>query len=448
MKEKFLWGVAASAYQIEGGAQEDGKGESIWDVFTHTSGKIARGETGDIACDHYHRYKEDVALMGELGVDVYRFSLAWTRILPDGIGRINEKGITFYENLIDELLARGIEPCVTLHHWDFPQKLYEKGFWLNPESPDWFEEYTRVVAERLGKKVKYFITFNEPQCILGGIDYTNHAPALRWTRKDQLQAAHNILKAHGKAVKVLREIVPDAKIGYAPCGWVILPRDNSPLEIERAREAYFKVWEDGPFYEPSVLSDPILLGDYPKEYYDIYKDILPDIQAGDMELISQPIDFYGQNFYTGAYATVDESGKLKIEQSKKVGQAQNFLGWDILPEILYWGPKFLYERYHLPLIITENGMSNCDNVCLDGKVHDAERIDFIQRYINAFKKAKEEGIPIKGYFYWSYCDNFEWDLGYAPRFGLVYINYETQQRIPKDSFFYYKNLIKKEKEDC
>lgn len=268
MKKNFVWGVATAAYQIEGGYREDGKGDSIWDVFSHERGKTVRGDTGDIACDHYHRYKEDVALMKELGVGAYRFSVAWTRIFPEGKGKVNEKGLEFYENLVDELLKNGIEPYMTLYHWDLPQKLFERGGWLNPDIPQWFGEYARVIGERFKGKVKNFITINEPQCILGGMSNTEQAPGMRYTLKDRLTAAHNILKAHGMAVKALRESVPDAKIGYAPCGWVMCPKDDSVEEIEKARKAYFSLWRNDPTASVVLFSDPVMLGDYPAEYYE------------------------------------------------------------------------------------------------------------------------------------------------------------------------------------
>ena len=261
MKKNFVWGAATAAYQIEGGYREDGKGESIWDVFTHEEGKILRNATGDVACDHYHRYKEDVALMAELGINAYRFSVSWPRIFPDGTGKVNEKGAEFYEKLIDELLSRGIEPYMTLYHWDLPQKLFERGGWLNPDSPKWFGEYARFLGERFGKKVKNFITINEPQCVLSGMGNTEQAPGVKYTLKDRLSAAHNLLKAHGAAVKALRSVAADARIGYAPCGWVMCPKDDSPEEIERARKAYFSMWKNDPTSTVAFFIAPLILGD-------------------------------------------------------------------------------------------------------------------------------------------------------------------------------------------
>lgn len=440
MTKNFIYGVATAAYQIEGGYREDGKGDSIWDVFTHQQGNIKHGDNADIACDHYHRYKEDVALMVELGVKAYRFSVAWTRILPNGDGEINQKGIDFYNALIDELLKYGIEPYLTLYHWDLPQKLYERGGVMSPEMPKWFYDYTKVVAKAFGDRVKNFITINEPQCILACFNGSGQAPNLKYSIKDRLTATHILLKSHGMAVKALRETVKDVKIGYAPCGFVHCPKDTSEKEIEVARRAYFAIPQDDPTECVSIFSDPIFFGDYPKEYYKKFQDILPDIQARDFELISQPIDFYCQNIYFGA--TGKEVNGEFIKDDYAGGSPRNTLGWNIYPQAMYWGLKFLHERYKMPIYITENGLANIDVVSLDGKVHDPQRIDYIERYLRALEQAQKDGVDVRGYFYWSLLDNFEWGNGYDPRFGLVYVDYVTQQRIPKDSFYYYKDRIK------
>ena len=342
--KKITWGVATASYQIEGGYREDGKGDSIWDVYCHTEGNIKHGDTGDVACDHYHRYKEDIALLKTLGVTSYRFSIAWTRVLPDGIGKVNEQGIEFYNNLIDELLKNGIEPYITLFHWDYPQKLFEKGGLLNPDSHKWFGEYARLIGERFGQKVKYFITINEPQCVLGGYRGGRKAPGVKYSLKDQLTIAHNLMKSHGEAVKMLRATVPDCKIGYAPCAWVVIPKDNSPEAVEEARRAYFSIWQY-PTDCVSLFSDPVILGDYPKEYYQKFKDVLPDFQPGDLELISQPIDFYCQNIYSGNYVEKRNSNNYPVWEETPSDFPRNALGWSIIPQALYWGPKFLYERY-------------------------------------------------------------------------------------------------------
>ncbi len=435
----FIWGVASSAYQIEGGYREDGKGDSIWDTYAHL-GKIANGETGDVACDHYHRYKEDVALLKKLGVKAYRFSIAWTRVLPSGIGEVNEKGVQFYENLINELLINGITPWITLFHWDYPQKLEDMGGWLNPQSPKWFGEYARLIGNRFGEKVKYFITLNEPQSYLGGYTENVRAPGMEYQLTDRFLLAHNLLKGHGEAVKALRETVKDAKIGIAPSGWALMPKNNTEQEIERARRAYFTLWKHAPFESVSLFSDPILLGDYPKEYYEYFKDVIPVVTKEDLALISQPIDFYGQNIYSGATVTERDEGDFIWDEADAEIE-RTALGWPIQPKALYWGPKFLYERYKKPIIITENGIACKDVVNPDKTVHDSERITFIHAYIKELQKAIFDGIKIDAYFYWSFMDNLEWKDGYAARFGLVFVDFTSQKRFPKDSFYEYQAII-------
>ena len=442
MKEKndFIWGVASAAFQIEGGYREDGKGDSIWDTFVHEDGRTKRGDTGDIACDHYHRYKEDVKLMAELGVKAYRFSVAWSRVLPNGTGEVNEKGIDFYNNLIDELLKYGIEPYLTLYHWDLPQKLFERGGWLNPDSSEWFYNYAKLIGNRFGDRVKNFITLNEPTNVIEGMTPAGtNAPGLSYTVKDRLTAIHNLLKSHGKAVIALRETVEDAKIGFAPCSTAFCPETDDQETVNAVKERYFALEKGVLSGGVTLFSDPVFLGDYPKEYYDYYSDILPDISPEDKKLISQPIDFCFQNIYSGIFFERDENGELK--QVKK-RFPYNMLGWNIIPEAMYWGPKFLYERYGKPICITENGLPNADVISLDGKVHDFERIDFIERYISELMRAKNEGVDVRGYFYWCFTDNLEWELGYEPRFGLIHIDFDTQKRTKKDSFYFYQQMIK------
>ena len=264
---------------------------------------------------------------------------------------------------------------------------------------------------------------------------------MKYTLKDRLSAAHNLLKAHGAAVKALRSVAADARIGYAPCGWVMCPKDDSPEEIERASKAYFSMWKNDPASTVAFLSDPVMLGDYPAEYYEWYKEILPDIREGDLELISQPIDFYCQNIYSGTHVSFDKDGNVVWEQFPS-GSPLTAMDWEIMSEALYWGPKFLYERYGKPILITENGIANPDCVCLDQKVHDRARIDYIARYLRRLQCAKADGVDVCGYFYWSLMDNFEWHWGYTRRFGLIYVDYATQKRTPKDSFYFYQKILK------
>ena len=440
-KNDFVYGVAMAAHQIEGAYLEDGKGESIWDVFGHVAGNIKHGDTADVSCDHYHRYKEDVALMAELGIGAYRLSISWPRILPEGVGEVNKEGVDFYNRLIDELLLNGIEPYITLFHWDLPQKLFERGGFLSPEMPSWFYNYAKVVGSAFGDRVKKFITINEPQCIMASYNKSTHAPNLKYNMRDQLTVAHTLLKSHGMALKALREVVPGVQIGYAPAGEVACPADESPEARETARRAYFSISKTNPASSVSLFSDPIFFGDYPSEYYEKFADSLPDIDPEDFKLISQPLDFYCQNIYVG-FTVGEVDGEYQADEYPG-GFPRNALGWNIYPEAMYWSLKFLTERYGMPIYITENGMPNVDLISLDGKVHDPQRIDFIERYLRQLERAKSEGVDVCGYFYWSLLDNFEWSHGYDARFGLVYVDYRTCERIPKDSFYYYKERIRK-----
>jgi len=445
-KKDFVWGVATASYQIEGAWNEDGRGLSVWDVFSHEPGKVRSGDTGDVACDHYHHFKEDVALMRELGIKAYRFSISWTRIFPDGTGRINEKGVKFYSDLIDELIANGIEPYITLFHWDYPYALYKKGGWLNDESVTWFADYAAKISELYSDRVKYFITFNEPQCFIGlGYLTGAHAPGLKLSYKDIFQICHNVLKAHGAAVISLRKNAKQPlQIGYAPCHSAYYPSTDKPEDIAAAKEELFKC----PPLNENVMggftwwSDPVVFGRYPEDGLELYKDYLPEITEDDMKLISQPIDFYAQNIYSGSEVRMGTDGKPEFVK-RKVGTSKTAIQWPVTPECLHWAPRFYYERYKLPFYITENGMSAHDVVSLDGKVHDPNRIDFLNRYILELEKAADDGADIAGYFLWSFMDNFEWAQGYNDRFGIVYVDYETQERIPKDSAYWYKEWIEK-----
>lgn len=443
-KKDFVWGAATASYQIEGAWNEDGKGLSIWDVFSHEPNKICEGHTGDVACDHYHRYKQDVKLMKQLGIKAYRFSISWPRLIPNGVGKLNPKGVEFYSNLIDELLENGIEPYITLFHWDYPYELYKKGGWLNDDSVNWFADYAARVAELFSDRVKNFITFNEPQCFIGE-SYLGaaHAPGLRVSYKDVFQMCHNVLKAHGAAVIALRKNAKQPiKIGYAPTGTVCYPSSENEADIEAARKNMFKCnyINNGVMWNISWWSDPVILGKYPQDGLKLYKEYLPEITDEDMKLINQPIDFFGSNIYNGEEVKSDSNGNPVIV-ARKIGHGKTAIQWTVTPESLRWGPRFYYERYKLPFFITENGMSAHDVVSLDGKVHDPNRIDFLNRYLIELEKATDDGVDIGGYFQWSFMDNFEWAKGYTERFGLVYVDYETQQRIPKDSAYWYKNWI-------
>lgn len=445
-KKDFMWGAATAAYQIEGAAYEDGKGLSIWDIFCKQPGKVHEGHTGDVACDHYHRMKEDVAIMKELGIKHYRFSVSWPRVMPNGVGEVNEAGLKFYDELVDELLAAGIEPYMTLYHWDLPYALHQRGGWMNPEMPQWFEAYTKVMVERLGDRVKHYVTFNEPQCFIGlGHNMGVHAPGLKQSTYDVLRMAHNVLLAHGLSVRAIRKYAKgDVLIGWAPTGGMHYPASSKPEDVEAARKGMFVMPKElGEWWTWSISwwSDPIFLGKYPEDGMYHFKDIMADIiKPGDMEIISTPIDFLGQNIYNGREVRAGENGEIEYVK-RTVGHGKTALNWPVTPEVLYWAPKFLYERYGKPIHITENGLACHDVVSVDGKVHDPNRIDFLHRYIQQLKKAADDGVAIDAYFQWSLMDNFEWHSGYAERFGLVYIDYETQERIIKDSAYWYKEVI-------
>ena len=442
-KNKIFLGAATAAYQIEGAYNEDGRGISVWDDYSN-DGRCANGETGNAACDHYHRLEEDVKLMKNLGINAYRFSISWTRIIPNGIGDTNEKGIEFYNKLIDLLLENNITPFVTLFHWDYPLELQKMGAWLNPESSDWFEYYSNVVYENFADRVKHFITFNEPPCFIGlGYESGEHAPGYKLPKKDIVVMIHNVLLSHGKSVRALRKISSDAKVGFAPNSFPALPATNEPCDISAAKKSYFDATADRVAWSVSWWTDPIIFGEYPrntKAFIELEK-YLPSSYKDDLKLISQPIDFYCQNIYRGFYWQDDKKGGFE-KVNYPINTPRTTMDWAVTPQALYWGPKFLYERYNIPIVISENGMACPDILASDRKIHDNDRINFIESYLSELYKTINDGVDIYGYFYWSLMDNFEWTKGYSQRFGLVYTDYETFERIPKDSYYWYQNFIK------
>ena len=441
--EGFVWGAAAASYQIEGATAEDGKGLSVWDMMCRKEGAIFEGQRGDVACDHYHRYREDVAIMREIGLGGYRMSLSWPRIIPAGIGSINEKGIEFYDKLIDELLANGVKPFVTLFHWDFPYELYCRGGWLNPQSSDWFAEYAGVVADRLSDRVENWMTLNEPQCFIGSGHLSgNHAPGDRLGFAQVLQAGHNAMLAHGKAVGVLRaQCKKKPNIGFAPVGVVRVPdREDSASDIEAARQGMFSIEEKG-CWNNTWWTDPVFLGQYPQDGLKLFGSSVPEFTDSEMKIISEPVDFFGSNIYNGRETRMSAAGKPE-DAPRAPGYRRTAFNWAVTPQSLYWGPKFFYERYKKPIMITENGLANTDWVSLDGKVHDPQRIDFLNRYLLQLRRAVDDGTDIRGYFQWSLTDNFEWAEGCRIRCGLAFVDYETQKRVLKDSAYWYRNVIR------
>ena len=442
-RDDFVWGVASSAYQVEGRDPEDGCGRNIWDTFTE-EGRILDGKNAYTACDHMHRYKEDYKLMKLLGIKAYRFSMSWARILPEGTGRVNEKAIAMYRDMILSMKENGIEPYITMYHWEFPQALQDKGGWLNEDVIQWFGEYAKVVAENFSDICEYFITLNEPECFVGlGHLSGVHAPGLKLPYKDVFQIAHNALRAHGQAVINLRKYAcRPIKVGYAPTCGMAYPATDSPEDIEAARKTLFGFHQpmDNWTWNVAWFNDPVFLGKYPEEGLKKFAEYLPEITDEDMKLISQPLDFMGQNIYNGYMMRQGEDGEPEYVD-REAGAAKTAAGWPVTPECFYYGVKFLYERYHLPLYITENGMSCHDDVSLDGRVHDPNRQNFLDLYISALQRANDDGADVRGYFLWTFLDNFEWDKGYTERFGIVYVDFKTQKRIVKDSAFWYQKII-------
>ncbi len=435
----FLWGAASAAHQIEGAYQEDGKGMGIWDTFAQKPGYIAHGENGNIACDHYHHYQEDVAIMKALGLKSYRFSISWPRVMPKGYGEVNEKGLAFYVNLVNELLDAGIEPMVTLYHWNLPTEVYTQGGWENPEIVNWFEQYTDVVASALCGKVKYWMTMNEPQLFIGaGLNSGTFAPFEKKSTEALMRISKNVYLAHGRAVRKIRTRCPHAKIGMAPTGSIVLPENSESECVEGARRKTFSMTKESFTSSITWWSDPIMKGAFPKEAETLFSGILPKITEDEWRVITEPLDFYGFNIYQGGGEPDFPSG---YDRYSYQGSPKTSMEWNVTPEVMYWSCKFLYERYGKPILITENGMANYDWVALDGNVHDPARIDFMHRYLRSLKRAAEEGIPVLGYQYWSILDNFEWINGYDKRFGLVYVDYRTQKRTVKDSAYWYKEVI-------
>ena len=439
--ENFVWGAATASYQIEGAAFEDGKGLSVWDTFCRKGGTIWNDQTGDVACDHYHRYQEDVALMKEIGLHAYRFSISWPRVMPNGVGAVNEKGLAFYDRLIDALLAANVQPYVTLFHWDYPYELYCRGGWLNPDSSDWFAEYTRVIVDKLSDRVQNWMTLNEPQCFIGlALQEGRHAPGDRLGFAQILRAAHNGLLAHGKSTQVIRARARKTPaIGYAPVGRGFMPATNAPADIEAAQRAQFSITAKD-VWNSTWFSDPIFFKKYPDDGIALFADAAPEIGANDMEIIGQPVDFYGVNIYQGQIACAGANGEPEIVPFP-VGHPLTAFRWYVTPDALYWGPRFYWERYRKPIVITENGMSNIDWISTDGRVHDPQRIDFTRSYLLALERAIADGVDVRGYFHWTLMDNFEWAEGVKERFGLIFTDYATQKRILKDSAYWYREAI-------
>jgi beta-glucosidase len=447
----FAWGAAASSYQIEGAVEMDGAGPSVWDMFCQMPDKVFEGHTGAVACDHFHRYAEDVALMRQIGLPHYRLSICWPRVLAQGSGAVNEKGLAFYDRLVDSLLEAGVQPWVTLFHWDYPLALYRRGGWLNPESPKWFSDYTAVVVDRLSDRVSHWMTFNEPQCFVGlGHQLGYHAPGDKLELSEALRVSHHVLLSHGLATQVIRaRAVTSPQIGLAMASIVAIPADKTnPADIAAARQSMFAInpqnplsWDGVPLGNNTWWSDPVFLGRYPQDGLETFGSAVPKFTNADLQTIAQPVDFCGINIYNGTVIRSRSDGTAeKVPQPP--GSPMSALKWPITPNALYWGPKFFFERYRHPVIITENGLSLNDWVSSDGHVHDPQRIDFLRSHLREMTRAIRDGTEVSGYFHWSLMDNFEWAHGYKERFGLIYVDYETQKRTLKDSAYWYRDLIR------
>ena len=435
--KNFVWGAATSAYQIEGAAGDDGRGPSIWDEFCRR-----QGASGDMACDHYHLYLQDVALMQGLGLQAYRFSVSWPRVLPCGMGAVNEAGLDFYDRLTDGLLAAGITPYVTLYHWDYPLALHRFGGWLHPESSDWFARYAAVIVDRLSDRVRHWFTFNEPQIFVGfGYQDGSHAPGERLELPKVLTVGHNAMLAHGKAVQVIRSRSKiKAAIGYAiSVNPVAVPATETGQDIQAARQAFFAATRPLSRHNP-WWTDPVALGRYPQDGLALFEKDLPPMGKDDLSTICQPLDFLGLNVYFGETYRAGADGTPEVVPLAPDHELTGF-NWPVMPESLYWASQFYWERYKLPIIISENGMARCDRLSPDGCVHDGQRIDFLLRYLAQLKRACSAGIDMRGYFVWSLLDNFEWAEGYTQQFGIVHIDYASQQRTLKDSARWYKEVI-------
>lgn len=418
----FVWGAATASYQIEGAVTEDGRGESIWDRFSHTPGKVRGGDTGDVACDHYHRVREDVRLIANLGVDAYRFSIAWPRVVPDGIGEVNHAGLDFYDQLTDELLEQGIQPWPTLYHWDLPQALEERGGWRNRVTAEAFLDYATAVTDRLGDRIPRFMTLNEPWCsaILGHLT-GEHAPGLQ-TVEDALAASHHLLLGHGLVAQHLH--AAGLQAGYVVNQEVKIPASDHPAGVRLARleDQRMSGW----------FLDPVVGRGYPQEAVAEYGWDEAQVRAGDMDVIAEPIDFLGLNYYT---STVVADTSVDVDGRRLPEREVTDMGWPVVPDGLETLLRRLTDDYGLDHIyVTENGAAYPDLAGPDGTVDDQDRISYLERHFASAERAIAAGANLRGYFVWSLMDNFEWAFGYSKRFGLVHVDYTSGTRTPKASY--------------
>ncbi len=434
--DDIQWGVATAAYQIEGAANKDGRTPSIWDTFTKQPGNVKNGDHGDDACDSYNRVEEDIEQIKELGVDIYRFSISWPRVMPEGTGELNPKGVAYYRTLIQGLLDNGIEPMITLYHWDLPQILQDKGGWEVRSTVDAFTEYATAMFNEFGGQVKRWLTINEPWCISFLSNYLGiHAPG-KQNLQSAIDVSHHLLLAHGHAVKAFRKIVPNGEIGYAPNVDWLEPFSRMEEDINAARR--------GMLWKIEWFMEPVFKGSYPEELIEIFANANGHlkIEEGDMEIISQPIDFMGINYYSGNIVRHQEGSGLFEFEDITVDYERTDIGWPIYSEGFYKVLTHITDLYgNVPIYITENGACYNHDV-IDGIVNDQERIDYLKQHLTALHRAIKSGVPIKGYIVWSLLDNFEWAEGYDQRFGLIHVNYRNFERTPKESFYWYKKLVR------
>ncbi|MBU6461376.1 MAG: beta-glucosidase [Bradyrhizobium sp.] len=426
----FLWGVSTSSFQIEGAAHADGRGDSIWDVYCREPGRVKNADTGEIACDHYHRYNEDVALMRNLGIDAYRFSLSWPRLLPKGRGIVNEPGLAFYDRLIDALLAADIEPWICLYHWDLPQALHELGGWQNRDIIGWFADYAALVARRYGDRVKRFATFNEP-CVftLFGYGLGWNAPGI--ADADALhKAIHHVNLSHGAAIDVFRSMIPQASLGAIHNRQPCFSAGPNPADAAAAKR-FAEYWND-------AFPNPQHFACYPPA---LAEAIEPFQKPGDMALIARPVDWFGLNHYSPHYIKADSNVLGATFGAPPPDVPRTAIGWPIVPDAFRDTLLDIKSRFGLPIYVLENGTASDDRPDSANQVNDAARIAYLQAYTDAMQEAISGGADVRGYFVWSLLDNFEWASGYSQRFGLVYVDFNTQRRIPKSSARWYAKLI-------
>ncbi len=432
----FLWGSATASYQVEGAVHEGGRGPTIWDTFSHTPGKVANGDTGDVADDFYHRYKQDIALMRELDLKTCRFSIAWSRIFPTGTGSPNQAGVDFYRKLADALLEAGVEPYATLYHWDLPQPLQDRGGWENRDTSKAFGDYAGYIAGKLSDRVKHFMTMNEMSTFTElGYGNGTHAPGLKVSPKRLAQLTHYVVLGHGFAVRAIRASAPHVMVGLAENPHAVVPVIETPEHIQAARTAMRE--------ENAKYLGVILGGRYTDLYLKRLGGDAPTFTPEELAIIASPLDFVGTNVYQASYVRADASEAGYALVPKPSSYPHMYSQWlDIVPEALYWVPKLTSDIWHPKAIyITENGCSSEDHIALDGHVYDTDRVMFFRNYLAQLHRAVNEGVPVKGYFLWSLLDNYEWADGYGKRFGITYVDFGTQKRTLKLSGEYYKQVI-------